>query len=140
MTDAYLDSLLDELVTAGPHERWSDVLGRARRSRRRYTAVVAAIAALVLVPATWAAVDAFEGTPAPQSIQQNFVEWNATAVQIGESGFRTAAPRADASKAHGVLQLQTNDGPLDMWGAPESTGKGTCWFVGWDSEMNGADG
>ena len=72
MTD-YLDHLLEELI---PAERdagsWSDVLDRARRSRRRYTALVAVLAALVLAPAAWAAVNAFEGTPAPQVIQQNF--------------------------------------------------------------------
>jgi hypothetical protein len=140
MTDAYLDGLLDELVTAEPRERWNDVLGRARRSRRRYIAVVAAIGTLVLVPATWAAVSAFEGTPAPRSIQQNFVEWNASAVQLSQSGFRKAVPHADASKAHGVLQLQTNDGPLDLWAAPELNGNGRCWFVGWDSELNGPNG
>ena len=144
MTDAYLDGLLDELVTAEPREQWNDVLGRARRSRRRYAVGIAAVAALVLVPATWAAVDAFEGTPAPESIEQNFVRWNASAddmsALMAQSGFKRDVPLAVASKAHGVLQLATNDGPLDMWGAPESNGDGTCWFVGWDSELNGSGG
>lgn len=139
--DAYLDGLLDELVAAEPRERWDDVLGRARRSRRRYTAVVAAVAALAVVPATWAAVNAFEGTPAPPSIHQSFVQWNAGAEQMetsaAQDGFKTQVPRADASKAHGVLQLATTDGPLDMWAAPELDGSGTCWFVGWESDMHG---
>ncbi|HEY3577221.1 MAG TPA: hypothetical protein VGK68_04375 [Gaiellaceae bacterium] len=141
MTDAYLDSLLDDLVTPEPRDRWNDVHRRAQRSRRRYTAVVAAVAALVLVPATWAAVDAFDGTPAPQAIHQSFVQFNAGADQmeayIAREGFKRHFPRADASKAHGVLQIATSDGPLDMWAAPEVDGTGTCWFVGWESDMHG---
>ena len=140
MMDVYLDGLLDELMTAEPREQWSDVRRRAQRSRRRYTAVVATVAALVLVPATWAAVDAFDGTPAPQAIHQSFVQFNhgfeQTEAFAAENGFKQQLPRADASKAHGVLQLDTSDGPLDMWAAPELDGAGTCWFVGWESDMH----
>jgi hypothetical protein len=139
--DAYLDRLLDELVPAEPRDGWNDVRHRARRSRRRYAALVAAIALFVLAPATWAAVDAFDGTPAPPSIHQTFLQWDAQAaameVAAAESGFTKHVPRADASKAHGVLQVATTDGPLDMWAAPELDGSGTCWFVGWESDMNG---
>lgn len=140
--DAYLDGLLDELVPAEPREAWSDVLHRARRSRRRYTAVVAVVGALVLVPAAWAAVNAFEGTPAPPVIQQNFVQWNAAADMWNlvllnpRTGAVTPYPGADASQAHGVLQLQTADGPLDLWAAPELDGIGSCWFVGWESDLH----
>jgi hypothetical protein len=138
--DAHLDALLDDLVRAEPREAWSDVLRRARRSRRRYAGVAAAIAVFVLAPATWAAVDAFEGTPAPQSIHQTFLEWDAHAQAMeayaAQNGFERQVPRADASKAHGVLQVQTTDGPLDMWAAPEVDGNGTCWFVGWESDMH----
>jgi hypothetical protein len=141
MSETYLDGLLDELVTAEPRVRWDDVLGRARRSQRRYIAVVVTVAALVLVPATWAAVDAFEGTTAPQSIQHTFVEGDAAAAAMqaydAQNGFKRDVPRADASKAHGVLQLQTSDGPLDMWAAPELDGSGSCWFVAWESDIQG---
>jgi hypothetical protein len=139
--DAHLDQLLDELVSAEPREQWNDVLARARRSRRRYAAIVAAAVALVVAPGTWAAVNAFEGTPAPQSIHQNFVQQDASAVAMeafaAQNGFARHFPRADASKAHGVLQLETNDGPLDMWAAPELDGNGACWFVGWESDLHG---
>ena len=95
----------------------------------------------MLAPATWAAINAFEGTPAPQAIDQNFVQWNAGAGQMetfaAQNGFKQDVPRADASKAHGVLQLATSDGPLDMWAAPELDGSGTCWFVGWESDIHG---
>jgi hypothetical protein len=129
--DAHLDGLFDELVAAEPQERWNDVLHRARRSRRRYAAVVAAIAVFVLAPATWAAVNAFEGTPAPQVIQEKFIHW----AEINpRTGFMTHVPTAEASKAHGVLQLQTGDGPVDLWAAPSNEG-GTCWFVVWQSDL-----
>ncbi|HZD86392.1 MAG TPA: hypothetical protein VE088_00125 [Gaiellaceae bacterium] len=135
MTD-YLDHLLDELV---PAERdtgsWSDVLDRARRSRRRYTAALAVVAALVLAPAAWAAVNAFEGTPAPQVIQQNFSPYNRVAINPTTGSILDLLPAADAGKAHGVLQLQTSDGPLDLWAAPETDGSGTCWFVGWEADI-----
>lgn len=137
--DAYLDELLDELVSAEPREAWNDVLHRARRSRRRYSAIVVVVAALVLAPAAWAAVNAFEGTPAPQVIQENFVQWNAEAPNLAfvnaQTGFATHVPTADPSKAHGVLQLQTTDGPLDLWAAPASNGR-TCWLVAWQSDLD----
>jgi hypothetical protein len=106
-----------------------------------YAGVAAAIAVFVLTPATWAAVDAFDGTPAPPSIHQTFLQWDAQAAAMeaarAEDGFSRHVPRADASMAHGVLQVATTDGPLDMWAAPELEGSGTCWFVGWESDMNG---
>jgi hypothetical protein len=135
MTD-YLDHLLDELVPAEQNTgSWNDVLDRARRSRRRYTVLVAAVAALVLAPAAWAAVNAFEGTPAPQVIQQNFSPYTRATINPTTGAILDFLPAANASKAHGVLQLQTSDGPLDLWAAPETDGNGTCWFVGWESDI-----
>lgn len=139
MTDDYLDGLLDELVATEPRDAWSDVVARARRSRRRYVAVVAAVAVLLLAPATWAAVNAFEGTPAPQSIRQTFLEGDAAAAAMQAFAAQNGRefPRGDPSKAKGVLQLATSDGPLDLWTAPELNGHGSCWFVNWESDMKG---
>ena len=135
MSETYLDGLLDELVDTEPSEAWNDVLRRARRSRRRYAAVGAVVAVLVLAPVTWATVNAFEGTPAPQVIQENFVHW----AEINPwTGFVTHVPPAEVSKAHGVLQLQTGDGPLDLWAAPSNEG-GTCWFVVWQTDLAAAN-
>jgi hypothetical protein len=133
--DAHLDALLDDLVSTEPREAWGDVLRRARHSRRRYTAAVAAVAVLVLTPATWAAVNAFEGTPAPQVIRQNF-SYHRVIINPRTGDIVDMFPAADANKAHGVLQLQTSDGPLDLWAAPETDGSGTCWFVGWESDIS----
>ena len=135
MSETYLDGLLDELLTAEPQEEWSDVLRRARRARRRWMALAAVAGALVVAPAAWAAVNAFEGTPAPQVIQQHFDVHMVTVDP--QNGFITNVPGADASKAHGVLQLDTSNGLFDLWAAPESDGTGKCWFVGWESEMSG---
>jgi hypothetical protein len=40
-------------------------------------------------------------------------------------------PRAIVSKAHGVIQVKTADGPLDLWAAP-ARGGGTCSLVAWE--------
>jgi hypothetical protein len=144
MSESYIDGLLDELVPAEPREGWDDVVRRARRSQRRYVALVVAIAVLVLAPATWAAVKAFEGTPAPPKIQQSFVRMNSmlTEAQAGvaESSLLRQIQTADVSKAHGVLQVPTRYGPLDLWVAPEFGGKGRCWFISWVREMNTPQG
>jgi hypothetical protein len=133
MMDAHLDGLLDELVPAEPQAAWSDVLRRARRSRRRYTAVVAAIALLVLTPATWAAVDAFEGTPAPQDVATSFSQYDhfvrAQHALAGEG------PQVDVSKAHGVIEIETPDGPEDLWATPDGAG-GQCWFIDWANDKS----
>lgn len=133
MTESRLDGLLDELVPVQSRAGWDDVVHRARRARRRYAAVVVAVAALVLVPATWAAVKAFEGTPAPPPVRGTF--------KFSNRGFAEFAkrlgkkfPQAEVGKAHGVLQVQTKDGPLDLWAAPSTNG-GTCFVIGLERDM-----
>jgi hypothetical protein len=133
--DAYLDHLLDELVTVDAREGWEDVLDRARRSRRRYLAAVTLVAALVLTPAAWAIGHAFEGKPAPPAIKAGFRDWNRMDARFANS-FRRKQPKAIVSKAHGVIQVRTADGPVDLWAAP-ARGGGTCYFVGWESDLHG---
>ena len=129
--DAYLDHLLDELVTVEAPEAWRDVLDRARRSRRRYAAALAAVVALVLAPAAWAIAQAFEGKPAPPSVKSFFRDSNKMSAQIAKALGRKQ-PKAIVSKAHGVIRLETTDGPIELWAAPASDG-GTCYLVGWHS-------
>ncbi len=111
------------------------------RSRRPVLGLAVALVALASAGVAVAAgFGAFEGTPAPHSIEQDFVQLNAgnanLVVMNPQTGaFVTHVPNADASQAHGVFQLQTADGPLDLWAAPELDGSGTCWFVGWESEL-----
>jgi hypothetical protein len=135
MIDAYLDDLLDELVQTEPRAHWGDVLDRARRSRRRYVAVAATVAALVLAPAAWAIASAFEGKPAPASVKANFRYWNHISPQMARAlKAHGGTYKPIVSKAHGVIQVQTADGPLDLWAAPTKEG-GTCYFVGWQSNL-----
>jgi hypothetical protein len=137
MTEAYLDDLLDEFVPP-PLARadWEDVLGRARRDRRRLALIVAVLTALVIVPTALAfggrLADWFEGKPAPASIRQDFVGFNADmqkmAVGTAKAGLVRKAPQAIAARAHGVLALETADGPVYLWAAPRRGG-GICWLT-----------
>ena len=145
--DAYLADLLDELVTAEPPPAWSDVLRRARRSRRRYGLVAVALAALVLAPASWAVANAFEGSAPPDAITAGVARMNEQAPQVRAAAEAKGWPdpgqygmTADLSKLHGVMQLQTPDGPLDLWAAPSSNG-GVCEFLGFEVDLRpGANG
>jgi hypothetical protein len=132
MTDTYLDGLLDDLVRVEPTMAWDDVLHRARRTRRLHAAVVLTVAMLVLASCSWVAVKAFEGTPAPAPVVRTF-EFPS---RVATEAERTLGnfPQADVAKAHGVLQVQTEDGPLDVWAAPATNGN-TCYDVGWEADM-----
>jgi len=132
MTDSHLDGLLDELVPMEPHERWDDVVHRARRGQRRYTAVVIAVAALGLAACSWVALKAFEGTPAPPPVRGTF-EFSNRATAEAAKRIGKMFPQAEVAKAHGVLQVRTKDGPLDLWAAPATDG-GTCFVVGFEAD------
>jgi hypothetical protein len=131
-----IENTLEELVPPfEPLARgWDDVLRRARRTRRRYALVAVAIIALFLVPTSVALrgqiTDLFEGTPAPPDVSTAFENNNRAADLATESGFQSRFPQADVSQAHGVLEVQTADGPEDLWVAPNDQG-GTCYFIDW---------
>jgi hypothetical protein len=133
MTEARLDDLLDELVA--PFETrpdgWTDVLTRARRTRRRYAVAAAAAVALLIVPAVALSgeiASLFQGTPAPPAVSTSFETANRVADMATKNGFADRFPHADVSQAHGVLQVQTSDGPEDLWAAPNEQG-GNCWWI-----------
>jgi hypothetical protein len=115
---------------------WEDVLGRARRTRRRYALAAVFAVALVVVPTAFAfgdrIADWFHGKPAPASIRQDFVQFNAGMQQLAaagaKAGFLRKAPHAIAARAHGVVALQTADGPVYLWAAPRRGG-GICWLL-----------
>ena len=134
MTETRIDKLLDELVPAiAPRsDGWEDVLARARTTRRRYATVAAAALALVLVPTAVAlrgrVADLFQGTPAPPEISNFFATNKRVADELTKRGFAANFPQADVSKLHGVIQIQTPDGPQELWAAPNDQG-GVCWFI-----------
>jgi hypothetical protein len=145
MNDARIDDLLDELVV--PFEPrpggWADVLRRARRTRRRYALLGAALLALLLVPTGLALrgeiTDLFQGTPAPPAVSTSFEANNSIADMATKKGFGARFPHADVSQAHGVLEVQTSDGPEDLWAAPSDQG-GKCWWVDFANDPAGPDG
>ena len=48
-------------------------------------------------------------------------------------------PQTDASRAHGVVEIQTPDGPEDLWAAPNDQG-GQCYLIDWANDPIGKDG
>jgi hypothetical protein len=80
--DTYLDNLLDELVTTEAKPAWGDVVGRARRTHRRYVMAAAGLGALVLAPSGWAiqhaVLSAAPTIPAPPAYQPGDKVWTTT--------------------------------------------------------------
>ena len=149
MSENHLDDLFDQLVTVEPRPAWNDVLSRARRSRRRYGGLIALVAVFVLVPSAWAVAGAFDAPP-PPAIQSAAASWNGLLPQLlqaaAQDGYTpTDAVPVDLSKLHGLVQVQTPDGPFDVWGGPSSDGNHLCWFGIFEADLapgsrNGPDG
>jgi hypothetical protein len=120
-----------ERIFPQPHAEpdWDEVRRRAGVRSRRYLAAVAVVVALVLAPAAWAITQAFEGKPAPPSVKSFFQTSNKMRARIAKA-LGTKEPRAIVSKAHGVIQVKTADGPIDLWAAP-ARGGGTCILLAW---------
>jgi hypothetical protein len=139
VTETRIDELLDELVpVVRPRsDGWEDVLARARTPRRRHAAIAVVALALLLVPTAVALrehiTDLFQGTPAPPAISTTFEANNKTADTFTQRGFGDKFPHADVSQAHGVIEIQTADGPQDLWSAPSDMG-GTCYFIDWAND------
>jgi hypothetical protein len=107
----------------------------ARRRRRglgtRSRAVLAiGVAILVLVPTALAfggkIVDAFTGSAPTPTVTERYSLFNSMSEFANsdavKTGFSQALPHVDVSKAHGVVQVQTADGPEQLWTAPASDG------------------
>jgi hypothetical protein len=145
MSETRIDELLDELLPAiePRSDGWDDVLARAKTTRRRYAALMVAALALLLVPTAVALrgriADLFQGTPAPPAVSTSFEASNKVADMATQKGFGEKFPHADVSQAHGVIEIQTADGPQDLWVAPNDQG-GKCWFVDWANDPPGPGG
>lgn len=113
-----------------PEADWDEVRRRAGVRSRRYLASVALVVALVVAPAAWAITQAFEGKPAPPSVKSFFQTSNKMRAQMAKALGRKE-PKAIVSKAHGVIQVKTADGPIDLWAAP-AQGGGSCSLVAWE--------
>lgn len=158
MTDSDLQILIDfRSEVAEPDEETAErVYRRATMTRRRWRVLLPArlprrtrgflavgIAGLVLVPAAVAVgseiADLFEGTPAPPEVSTTFTAFNKMADSSLQQGFAWKMPHSDVSKAHGVIEIQTPDGPEDLWAAPNDQG-GNCYFIDFANDPPGPNG
>ncbi len=115
---------------------------RSQRSVRWRPVLVTAVAVAALAGAgvaIAAGVGAFEGTPAPPDVSTNFTQLNKMADAAIQQGISATWPQVDASKAHGVIEIQTPDGPQDLWAAPNDQG-GQCYFIDWANDPPAQDG
>jgi hypothetical protein len=134
MIDERVTALLEESVPdfEGAPANWSDVVRRVRRHRRRRVAVgvalVAGFAVLVLPPAGLGErlIDWFRGTPAPPEVREAIERPNDVPPPVFE--LLRERPEIEASKARGVLAIQTSRGPVRLWAAPQKDG-GACAFI-----------
>lgn len=110
-------------------------------ARRPLVAVVVAVAALAGAGVAVAAgLGAFEGTPAPPDVSTSFSHFNQViADSATQQSFASVVPQADVSKAHGVIEVQTADGPEDLWAAPNNQG-GQCYFIDWANDVPSENG
>lgn len=81
----------------------------------------------------WAAVHAFEGKPAPAPVRRTFRFANRATAEIAKK-LGKEFPQARVKRAHGVLQVRTRSGPLDLWAAPSTQG-GSCFVVDWEGAV-----
>ena len=140
-----LDQMLP--VPDGSRADWSDVLRRSgvtgRGERRRWRPVLVAVAVAAALAGATAAIaagfGAFENTPAPPAITGSFTQLNGAADASVKAGLAAKYPQANVSKAHGVIEVQTPDGPLDLWAAPDDQG-GQCVFMDFANSPLGEDG
>jgi hypothetical protein len=123
------DRPLHELEAARIRRSWRPLLGVA-------VALVAFAGAGVAVAAGFGA---FDGTPAPPDVSANFAQSNKIADLAIQEGFGQQFPQADVSKAHGVIEIQTPDGPQDLWAAPNDQG-GQCYFIDFANDPVGSSG
>lgn len=113
---------------------------RARGLRRPALGAAVVVAALASAGVAVAAgLGAFEGTQAPPDVATSFSQLNRAADQATQQGFGQEFPQADVSKAHGVIEIQTADGPEDLWAAPNDQG-GECYWIDWANDQPEVDG
>ena len=125
-----------------PHDGTLHVQGpvRLRRSWRPVLGVAVALVALAGAGVAIAAgFGAFEGTPAPPEITSDLTIPKQIIADATKQGMAQAFPQADVSHAHGVIEIQTPDGPEDLWAAPNDQG-GECFFIDYANDPVGSSG
>jgi len=126
-------------ATSGRKTRLSRLRWRTRGLRPIVVTVVTVALLACAGVGIAAGFGAFEGTPAPADVSANFTLLNQFADAAIQKGFSSKLPQTDASKAHGVIEMQTSDGPEDLWAAPNNQG-GKCYLIDWANDPPGKDG
>jgi hypothetical protein len=108
-----------------------------RRPRRRRLAMMLAALACAGV-AIAAGFGAFEGTPPPPGVAREFQLTHLVASTATQAEFKKWR-HVDPSKARGVIEVLTADGPEDLWAAPADNG-GQCYLIDWSKDYAGANG
>jgi hypothetical protein len=129
-------------VTSGGSPRWQPSHS-SRLTRRPRLLIAVATAALIVVPAAVAVggriIDLFDGAPPPPAVTVVYETGNRNADAQIKAGVADHFPKADVSKLHGVIEIQTADGPQDLWAAPNDSG-GQCIFVDFANDPATASG
>lgn len=116
---------------------------RLVRNRRQWRPVLLGAAVVVALAVAGVAIaagfGAFEGTPAPPDVSTNFKQLNQLAGPAVQKGFYLNMPQTDASKAHGVIEIKTADGPEDLWAAPDNKG-GQCYLIDYANDNASTNG
>ncbi len=133
MTDQRVSELLNERVPPFDDEPsdWLDVMRRVHGHRRRRTTLAVVIAAgfvLMLPPVGLAErlVDWFRGSPATPEVRRAIERPDGVPQPVFE--LLRKQPGVDASRATGVLAIETSRGPIRLWSAPREDG-GACAFI-----------
>jgi hypothetical protein len=135
-SDPELLALADAVVATQAHQKRESLrpLRLPPSLRGRLVLAACVLLAAVVVPTALAfrgqIVDLIEG-PAPPSVIRNFTEANRAAAQHAlqdqqQRGVSAPVHPIEVAQTHGVVALDTIDGRVDLWAAPEQGG-GQCW-------------
>jgi hypothetical protein len=133
--------ILEQLTSHGTWQPdWQEVVRLAAPPGRRAVRTWIIALSIVAVGSTAALAFAgvrgvFFGTPAPKIVQQAFARNNAMRELVQnwarthhKAGLVWIPPRVNGRSAHGVIAVETSDGPLLLWAAPGENGR-QCWFI-----------
>ena len=114
--------------------------GRIHLRQRRRTLLAIFAAAVIVVPPAVAfrgdLLSLIEGTPAPRSVVTTFERINLGYLRLRKLIIRdhlkpSFYARIEVSKLRGVVELETPEGTVSLWEAPQTSG-GECWVWNFD--------
>jgi hypothetical protein len=99
-----------------------------------------AVGAVIATPAfgiVHAIRDLFEGTPPTPLVQKHFINSNEGVQKLtADPPPGIKLPLADTTKVHGIVSVNTSDGPLNLWAAPVGNDGRQCWLVQFANDQN----